>query len=183
MHNYRRGAARRFDQMDDTRLTAKDPLPTVPGFDPRTGLIAADERALCNLLGGLLGLRLGGCARAAQDAVEAALTHFDAPQVAQRLAEACVAQMLFLFVVDDRRFQPRPELAGRLQALRHGAALQCMAMRAFDLVRPRLYDQGADDRQFGQLMADDLFDGGRFVALRRRADLCDNWCSARQWLR
>src|SRR5262249_62320643 len=91
----------------------KAPFPPVPPADARTGLIAADDRAWRHRRADFVGLWLGGFSAAAQDRVDAAFAQFDSAQVAHRLSDPLVAQMLLLLVVNDSGLQAGPQMEGQ----------------------------------------------------------------------
>jgi len=103
------------DAMVNRIAAHKDPLPPDSPVQPRAGLITADHRTLLNLNTDRLSHGVSRCARAFQDARLAAFTQVQPKQVTECLAGALGTEMLLMTQVDDRRFQPWPKGARRLQ--------------------------------------------------------------------
>lgn len=142
--------------MIDAGLTAKDPLPPGLAVDARTGFITMNDRTRFEVFfAGGSDARSGGSGPC-QERAHAALAEVYARQVVQGGDHALIAQMLGLFEIHDRSFQPWPELPVGLQARRQHAAIARLTMGTDDFVLLRLNDHGRDTWHLGQLPPPDL---------------------------
>src|SRR5919112_6182574 len=102
--------ARRNDGVIDASCADEDPVPPVACLYTGAGFIALDDLPRDDLSFDLFGDWLGLLSRAFEDRCHGAFTQLNAVQSAHRLDDSLIAQMLRLFVKDDRRLQIRTEI-------------------------------------------------------------------------
>src|SRR6266508_1145953 len=108
----------RDDLVVDGRSADKNPVPEVASADSGAGLITLDDEASDDLLFNLRRSDGGPFTGASDDRGDSAFAQFEAEQLAQRLDDPLIAQMLLLFQKDNCRFQARPEIAVSFQTFR-----------------------------------------------------------------